>query len=235
MDDEPLALSQLTAYIEKVPFLSLVAACPDTFSAMQTMDESPVDAIFADINMPDLNGLEFIRSLSNPPLVVFTTAYSDYAIEGYKVNAVDYLLKPFSFEELLAAAQKVRHQYELIHPGSQQQETKEPSSFIYIKAGHAMNRLSTDSILYIEGLGEYVRIYTNTTDKPLTCLLSMRKIEEKLPKDSFLRVHKSYIVNMAKAISACRTSISFSADKYIPIGDAYRDAVFNYIDRYSLK
>lgn len=235
MDDEPLALSQLKAYAAKVPFLELVAACPDTYTAMQTMEETQVDAIFADINMPDLNGLEFIRSLSAPPLVVFTTAYSDYAIEGYKVNATDYLLKPYSFEEFLAAAQKVRRQYELLHQAETAQEGKPSDSFIYIKSDHRMNRVYTDSILYIEGMSEYVRIYTTTSDKPLTTLLPMRKIEESLPRDKFLRVHKSYIVNMAQATSACRTSIALTTDKFIPVGDAYREAVFKYIDRHSLK
>lgn len=230
-----MALSQLRSYIARVPFLELVAACPDTFAAMQVMDGTQVDAIFADINMPDLNGLEFIRSLSNPPLVVFTTAYSDYAVEGYKVNATDYLLKPFSFEEFLVASQKVRRQYELTHREEPKQDTKQHTEFIYIKADHRMNRIGTASILYVEGLGEYVRIYTNNSDKPITTLLSMRRIEETLSDDRFLRVHKSYIVNMARAESVCRTSISIGTDKFIPIGDAYRDTVFSYVERHSLK
>lgn len=230
-----MALSQLKTYIGKVPFLELVAACPDTFGAMQAMETNDVDAIFADINMPDLNGLEFIRSLDKRPLVVFTTAYSDYAIEGYKVNATDYLLKPFSFEEFLAAANKVRRQYDLTHPEKPAGDTEEARQFIYIKADHRMNRISTDSILYVEGMGEYVRIVTDNGDKPLTTLLSMRKIEDSLPQKDFLRIHKSYIVNMSKATSVCRTSISFGADRYIPIGDAYRDEVAKYIDRHALK
>lgn len=235
MDDEPLALSQLKAYVGRVPFLSLAAACPDTYSALQAMEETHVDAIFADINMPDLNGLELIRSLANPPLVVFTTAYSDYAIEGYKVNAVDYLLKPFSFDEFLAAAQKVRRQHELMHKESLPQSAEAAEPFIYVKSEHRMNRLATGSILFVEGMGEYVRVYADGLDRPLTALLSMRRIEEKLPRDCFLRVHKSYIVNMARATSVCRTSVNFGADRYIPIGEAYRDMVFKYIDQHALK
>lgn len=235
MDDEPLALSQLTAYIKRVPFLKLAAACPDTYSAMEAMDRCHVDAIFADINMPDLNGLDFIRSIANPPLVVFTTAYSDYAVEGYKVNATDYLLKPFSFDEFLAAATKVRRQHELLTAGNAPAMTEQQPGFIYIKSDHRMNRISTASILYIEGMSEYVRIYTTDSAKPLTALLSMRRIEESLPHDSFLRVHKSYIVNMAQAVSVCRTSISFGADTFVPIGDVYRDSITEYIDRHSLK
>lgn len=233
MDDEPLALSQLEAYVKRIPFLSLAAACPDTYSALQTMDKTHVDAIFADINMPDLNGLDFVRSLANPPLVVFTTAYSDYAVAGYKVNAVDYLLKPFSFDEFLAAAQKVRRQHELTHKeDSPQTESK---SFIYIKSEHRMNRLSTDSILFVEGMGEYVRVYADGLDRPMTALLSMHKIEEKLPRGRFLRIHKSYIVNMARVTSVCRTSVCFGTERYIPIGESYRDAVFKYIDQHALK
>lgn len=235
MDDEPLALGQLKAYISRVPFLELAAACPDTYSALQAMEETHVDAIFADINMPDLNGLEFIRSLSNPPLVVFTTAYSDYAIEGYKVNAVDYLLKPFSFDEFLKAAQKVRQRHELTRQDHYSHETVQQPTSIYIKSGHGMNRIDTASIIYIEGMGEYVRIHTTDSSKPLTALLSMHKIEDQLPHDIFLRVHKSYIANMAQATRVCRTSISFGSKRTIPIGDSCRSAVLRYIDCHSLK
>lgn len=235
MDDEPLALSQLKAYISRVPFLRLSAACPDTYSAMQALDDTHADAIFADINMPDLNGLEFIRSLSMPPLVVFTTAYSDYAIEGYKVNAIDYLLKPFSFDEFLRAANKLRQRHELTLQAAQAQAPTATPSFLYIKSARSMSRLDTATILYIEGMGEYVRIHIVGSPKPLTALLSMRKIESQLPQDTFLRVHKSYIANMAQATRVTHASISFGSGHTIPIGDACRSDVLAYIDNHSLK
>lgn len=235
MDDEPLALNQLTAYIKRVPYLDMVAACHDAYEANDVINREQVDAIFADINMPDLNGLEFIRSLSKPPLVVFTTAYSDYAIEGFRVNAIDYLMKPFSFDEFLSAAGKVQRQYELEHAAESAKVKVESPDFIYVRADHRMQRIGTDDILYIEGMSEYVRIYTATGQKPITTLLSMHKIEKTLPKDTFLRVHKSYIVNMSRIQSVNKTSILIDEDKYIVIGDAYRQDVSEYISRHALK
>lgn len=235
MDDEPLALGQLTKYIEKVPFLELVAACPDTFSAMKAMEQEHVDAIFADINMPDLNGLEFIRTLDNPPIVVFATAYSDYAIEGYKVNAADYLLKPYGFDDFMAAATKVKRAFELQQKVLSTGTTEPQNDFVYIRADHSMSRIDTASIVYIEGMGEYVRIYTNTSEHPHTALLSLRKIETTLPKTTFLRIHKSYIVNMSLVSSVTRTSVMIGKDRYLPIGDAYRDAVSAFVESHSLR
>lgn len=229
-----MALSQLKTYVQKVPFLELVAACPDTFSAMQTMEQQQVDAIFADISMPDLNGLEFIRSLDNPPIVVFATAYSDYAVAGYKVNAVDYLLKPYSFDEFVAAATKVKRTFELKQNNSVQPVADEPHDFIYVKSDHSMSRIDTSSIIYIEGMGEYVRIFTNTSDHPYTALLSLRKIEQSLPNSTFLRVHKSYIVNMSQLSSVTKTSIVFGRDSFVPIGEAYRANVQSFIENHSL-
>lgn len=234
MDDEPLALEQISAYIRKVPYLKLVAACPDAYDAMRIISEEDIDAVFADINMPDLNGLDFIRSLTKRPLVVFTTAYSDYAIEGYKVSAIDYLLKPFGFDEFLAAADKVRRQHELIASQKANEAKREPQEYIYIKVEHRMVRISTNAIRYIEGMSEYVRIYTDEAPKPLTTLLSMRKMEEALPQDAFLRVHKSYIVNMGKVKSVCKTSVQMDADTFIPVGDAYRPAFMEYVSSRAL-
>lgn len=235
MDDEPLALSQLKTYIEKVPFLELVAACPDTFSAMQTMEQERVDAIFADINMPDLNGLEFIRTLDNPPIVVFATAYSEYAIEGYKVNAADYLLKPYGFDDFMAAATKVKKVFELQQKAHSSQSAEAQKDFVYVKADHSMSRIDTASIVYIEGMGEYVRIYTKDSDRPHTALLSLRKIETTLPSSTFLRVHKSYIANMSLVSSVTRTSLMIGKNSYLPIGDAYRDAVTSFVESHSLR
>lgn len=234
MDDEPLALSQLKKYIEKVPFLELVEACPDTFSAMKAMESGDIDAIFADINMPDLNGLEFIRSLSDPPIVVFTTAYSEYAIEGYKVNAADYLLKPYGFDDFVAAATKVKRQYELLHQAPAQTLSEPQHDFMYIKTDHSMSRIETSNIMYIEGMGEYVRVHAKDSRLPITTLLSMRKAEQALQGGTFLRVHKSYIANMSLAVSVTRTSIKFGPDDFVPIGDAYKAVVTDFVERHAL-
>lgn len=235
IDDEPLALKQTSSYIQKMPFLELVAACPDAFSAMEVMGRTRIDAVFADINMPDLNGLDFIRSLENPPIVVFTTAYSDYAVAGYKVNAVDYLLKPYGFDDFFAAAAKVKRQFDLEHekPSAPAQDARQ--GFIYVKADHSMSRIDTSAILYIEGMGEYVRIYTTSSERPHTALLSMKKVEEKLAGGTFLRVHRSYIVNMSLLTSVNKASIFLGKDICIPIGDAYKAEVAAFVENHSLR
>lgn len=234
MDDEPLALEQLKSYILKVPYLQLVAACPDAYEAMKIINEEKIDAVFADINMPDLNGLDFIRSLKEPPLVVFTTAYSDYAIEGYKVDAIDYILKPFGLDEFLAAADKVRKQHELLTKNTTDTETKEFSPFLYIKTDHKMVRIDASEIRYVEGMSEYVRIYTDDSVKPVVTLLSMKKLEETLSDEMFMRVHKSYIVNMSKILSVTKTSIQMDKNTYIPVGDSYRERFIQYINARAL-
>lgn len=234
IDDEPLALQQIKSYIHKMPFMELVAACSDTFSAMEVMGRTHIDAIFADINMPDLNGLDFIRSLENSPLVVFTTAYSDYAIAGYKVNAVDYLLKPYGFDDFFAAATKVKKQFDLEHnePAAPAQEAQQ--GFIYVKSDHSMSRIDTSTILYIEAMGEYVRIYTTSSERPHTALLSMKKVEQTLAGGAFLRVHKSYIVNMSLLTSVNKSSIILGKDICIPIGYAYKTEVEAFVESHSL-
>lgn len=230
MDDEPLALEQLVAYIRKVPYLSLAAACQDAWEAMRAIEQGPVDAIFADINMPDLNGLEFLRSLVTRPIIVFTTAYSEYAIDGYKVNAVDFLLKPFSFDEFLNAADKVRRQHELQTAASGADQQQQGREVIYVKADYKMHRLDTADIIYVEAMSEYVRIYSAGAAKPLTALCSMKRMEELLPADRFLRIHKSYIVNMSLIKSLNKSSVQVTDEKFIPIGDAYRAGLLDFIN-----
>lgn len=234
VDDEPLALEQLKTYISKVPFLQLIAACPDAFEAMKVLGEKTVDVIFIDINMPGLNGLEFIRSLTEQPLVVFTTAYSEYAIEGYKVDAVDYLLKPFGMNDFQRAANKVKKQYDLL--ASEQLEIiSETDDILFLKSDYKIIKIDIQQIRYIEGMGEYLRIYTEKESKPFITLLSIKKLEEHLPKKCFIRIHRSYIVNINKIKEIARLRIIMDKNTYLPIGESYREKFFQFIQGKFLK
>ena len=170
IDDEPLALAQLSDYISRVPFLSLVKPCQDAFEAMKVLSDEDVDLIFVDINMPDLNGLDFIRSLISPPLVIFTTAYSEYAVDGFKLDAVDYLLKPFEFQDLLKAADKARKQFEykLLEQQSELGNASQvKGDSLFVKSDCRVVRIDINNIRYIEGMSEYVRIFVEGENKPV--------------------------------------------------------------------
>lgn len=229
IDDEPLALTQLAGYISRVPFLTLVASCRDAFEAIKVLSSEKVDLLFVDINMPDLNGLDFVRSLTERPQVVFTTAYSEYAVDGFKVDAVDYLLKPFSFQDLLQAADKVHKRLE--------QKTGDSGKIddsLFVKSNYRMTRIRLTDIKYIESMSEYVRIYVEGEDKPLMPLLSMRRLEKSLPPSRFMRVHRSYIVNLEKVTEIARMRIVFG-NTYIPIGELYKDKFLEYVNGRMMK
>jgi len=229
IDDEPLALQQLAAYIRKIPYFELVAECQSAHEAREVMDREPVDAIFCDINMPDLNGMEFVRQLAVRPVVVFTTAYSEYAIEGYKVDAVDYLLKPFGFNDFQRAAMKVKHQVvDVEAPRPAGRETQEEDS-IFIKTDYRMVRISISDIRYVEGMSEYLKLHLDSQPKPIVTLLSMKKMEEFLPQH-FMRIHRSYIVNLDKIIEVNKNRVILDADTYLPIGDNYKEQFQQYLD-----
>ncbi len=233
IDDEPLALSQLSGYIRRVPFLTLVKSCHDAFEAMKVLSEEEVDLIFVDINMPDLNGVDFVRSLVTNPLVVFTTAYSEYAVEGFKLDAVDYLLKPFEFQDLLKAADKARRQHEL-HLLEQQGEiggsSRIKGNCLFVKSDSRVVRMDLSSIKYIEGMSEYVHIFVEGEEKPVVTLTSLQKMEERLPTH-FLRVHRSYIVNLRKITEVSRLRIIFDKEVYIPVGENYKEKFMEYVDK----
>lgn len=238
IDDEPLALAQLVGYIQKVPYLELVARCRDAQEAMEALQAHDVDLMFVDINMPDLNGLDFVRSLTHAPKVIFTTAYSEYAIEGYKVDAVDYLLKPFGQRDLEAAADRARLRVE------QEQEAQgfvpQTSDSVIIQDGaffvkndYRITRVRLDDIKYVESMGEYVRIFIESQSRPVMPLLSMRRIEEVLPPDRFMRVHRSFLVNLSKVEEISRLHITFG-ETSIPIGDSYKQRFLDYINARSI-
>jgi two-component system, LytTR family, response regulator LytT len=228
IDDEPLALRLVSDYISKTPFLELAGSFDNPLDAIDFLSSQSVDLIFVDIQMPDLTGIEFARSLENAPKIVFTTAYEKYALEGFKLNAIDYLLKPFSYEEFLKAAQKARKQSEL--EASTLPLIEANSQFLFLKSEYKIRRINFNDILYIEGLKDYIKVFTTGEDKPVLSLNSMKSLEEKLPEDQFMRVHRSFIVNLNKISVIERSRIIFGKT-YIPISDQYKDKFQEYLDK----
>ena len=233
IDDEPLALQKLSSYVKKTPYLQLVGACQSALEAKEIMQKEWIDAIFIDINMPDLNGMEFVKQMDRPPMVVFTTAYSEYALEGFKVDAVDYLLKPFGLQDFLRAAQKVRHRYELENPATQSNPTEEAvgidADAMYLKSDYKTVRINISDIRYVEGMSEYLKIYLEGEKKPLIVLLSMKRLEERLPSNTFMRIHRSYIINLKKIREVNKNRVVLGEDAYLPIGDLYKETFNDYL------
>jgi len=238
VDDEPLALRQMVSYINKIPFLECVGEFQSANDAYAFLQEESADGMFCDINMPDLNGLDFIKSLAAPPLVVLTTAYSEYALDGYKLDVVDYLLKPFSLDDVKRAANKMKRQFDLVNgsntttTSSVSQEKKEKETAddtIFVKTDYKMVKISVKDIRYIEGMSEYLRIYMEDNPKPMTVLLSMTKMAESLPP-YFMRIHRSYIVNLNKIQEVNKNRVIMDKDTYLPIGDLYKDKFNEYVN-----
>jgi DNA-binding LytR/AlgR family response regulator len=223
IDDEPLALQQLVTYIKKVPFLELAAQCQSALEARRFLEHDTADAIFCDINMPDLNGMDFVKSLTAPPLVVFTTAYSEYAVEGFRVNAVDYLLKPFGLQDFMRAANRLRDRL-----APQPQDTSDDDT-LFLKTDYRMVKVAISAIRYVEGMSEYLKVWIDGEPKPIITLLSMKKLEERLP-DCFMRIHRSYIVNLTKIQEVNKNRVILDADTSLPIGDLYKEAFQAYLD-----
>ena len=227
IDDEPLALQQLVAYINKVPFLELAAQCQSALEARDFLEHDTADAIFCDINMPDLNGMDFVKSLATPPLIVFTTAYSEYAIEGFKVNAVDYLLKPFGLQDFQKAANRLKERLGQQSYSPSQEETSGES--LFLKTDYRIVKVSISDIRYIEGMSEYLKVWIEGEAKPIIALLSMKKMEERLPSH-FMRIHRSYIINLTKIQEVNKNRVIMDADTYLPIGDMYKEKFQSYIN-----
>ena len=226
IDDEPLALQQLVAYINKVPFLELADQCRSAIDARQYLANNTVDAIFCDINMPDLNGMEFVKTLEAPPLVVFTTAYSEYAVEGFKVNAVDYLLKPFGLQEFMRAANRIKERLE--GAGSAEAHAGGEDDSIFLKTDYRIVKVSISDIRYVESMSEYLKVWLEGQPKPIITLLSMKKMAERLP-DNFMRIHRSYIVALQHITSASRTNVLLDNGSSLPVGEMYRPAFAEFL------
>ena len=231
LDDEALALDLIEDNIRKVPFLELVKKCTGAFDAMEILKLEQVDLIFLDIQMPDLSGIQFLKSLKTKPLVIFTTAYEKYAIEGFELDVIDYLLKPFSFERFLKAVNKASEFLELknksISNGTQD-EIRSSHDFIFVKADYKLVKIDFTDILFIEGLKDYIKIFTG--EKPIITLMSMKLIEERLPAGEFVRVHRSFIVALKKIRFIQRNFIQIG-EREIPISDNYRDQLFSIINQ----
>ena len=228
IDDEPLALQQIATYINKVPFLELVAQCQSALEARQYLEQDTVDAIFCDINMPDLNGMDFVKSLATPPLIVFTTAYAEYAVEGFKVNAVDYLLKPFGLQDFQRAANRLKER-SLPPTPPKEESSSDTDDTIFLKTEYRIVKVNISNIRYIEAMSEYLKVYIEGDSKPIITLLSMKKMEERLP-EYFMRIHRSYIVNLKMIQEVNKNRIIMDKDTYLPIGDMYKDTFQQYLD-----
>lgn len=220
IDDEPLALSLLESYVERTSFLRLTGRFSNALSAMKHIADEKVDLIFLDIQMPEVNGMEFARIISSHTRVIFTTAFSEYALEGYKVSALDYLLKPFSFTDFLAASKKALNWFEMTENKPTEQLRQEKIG-IFVKSEYKLIHLLYDDLLYIEGLKDYVKIFTIQDSKPILSLMSLKSLEEQLPADRFMRVHRSYIIHKNKISSINKNRITI-AKKQIPIVETYR-------------
>lgn len=233
IDDEPLALRQLAAYIAKIPYLELAARFNNALEAQQWLASERVDLIFVDINMPDLSGVDFVRGLIDRPMVIFTTAYSEYAVEGFKLDAVDYLLKPFSFADFSRSAAKANSLYELRHNQRPPQESlsealPRDTEYLSVKADYKVTLVRISDIVYIESEGEYVRMHL-ADGSTITTLFRLKNMETTLPSDSFMRVHRSYIVNLRAIRSYIKGRIYLNDTEYVPIGENYKEAFQNYI------
>ena len=228
IDDEPLAAGLLESYARKTPYLQLVGTYNSAILAMKDLRESPVQLLFLDIQMPELSGIEFAKILPKDTRIIFTTAFPQYAVEGYKVNALDYLLKPISYDDFLKSTDKALEWFSII----QRQDAYRRDRFMFVKTDYKLQRVNLNDILFIEGLKDYVRFYLKNGEKVMS-LMSMKKLEEYQPRPEFLRTHRSYIVHMTETPLVDRFRIVFG-ENYIPISENYKDDVQNFFDIHTL-
>lgn len=228
VDDEPLALQLVTGYIKKTPGLELAGSFDNPQEALEFVINEKVDLIFIDIQMPDLTGIEFTRALTGGPKVVFTTAYEKYALEGFKLDVVDYLLKPFSYEEFLKAVGKAARLFRAEQ--GEQEKVESNSEFLFLKSDYKIRRINFNDILYIEGLKDYVKVYTAGEAKPVLSLITMKLLEAKLPQARFMRVHRSFIVNLERIETIERSRIVFGKT-YIPVSEQYKEKFQDFLDK----
>jgi DNA-binding LytR/AlgR family response regulator len=229
VDDENLALDLIEDNILKVPFLNLVKRCKNAFEAMEVLQSQDIDLVFLDIQMPGITGVQFLQTLTNSPMVIFVTAYKQYALEGYNLNVVDYLLKPIDFERFLKAVNKAAELYSLKQKLPENEGVKDTKvSTIFVNADYSLVKIKTEEITYIEGLKDYIKIHLNTSTKPIVTRMTMKSIEEKLPSSEFFRVHKSFIISLDKIESIRNLKIKIG-NAQIPISESYTEEFFKLI------
>ena len=241
IDDEPLALRQISNYISKIPFLSLDKSFSSAVTATEWLNDNSTDLIFVDINMPDLSGVEFVQSLQHPPMIIFTTAYAEYAIEGYKLEAIDYLLKPFGLKDITRAAEKAQSLHELrllrdkmmlessVEESQDVVADEENKEFISVRADHKTSLVKVSNIVYLESEGEYVRMHL-ADGRKLVTLFRLKNIASYLPASTFMRIHRSYIINLNYVSGYTKGRVYLDDDDYVPIGENYKEAFMRYIE-----
>jgi DNA-binding LytR/AlgR family response regulator len=229
VDDESLALDLLEDNIRKVPFLTLVKRCKNAFEAHEVVMKENIDLMFLDIQMPGISGVQFLQSISNPPLVIFITAYEQFALQGFNLDVVDYLLKPVSFDRFLKAANKAHEFFTLKNAAP----SNASSEYLFVNSEYNLVKINIRDIIYIEGLKDYIKIFIANATRPIITRLSMKSIEEKLPPDRFARVHKSFIIAIDKIISIRKGKISIN-NVHVPISEHYKENLYRFIDPKSL-
>ena len=229
IDDEPLALEQIGSYVQKTPFLELIATCKNAYEALDVLKEKEVDLMFIDIDMPDISGLDLVKSLVKKPQIIFTTAYSEYAFEGFQVDAIDYLLKPINYAAFLKAANKSKIWFEANSPEKAEQQPKSDRKEIFVKSNYKVVRILLADISYIESANEYIKIFLDNQEV-ITTFMRLKNIEELLPAGDFMRVHKSFIINLNKILAVDRNRIFIDKKKHIPVGEQYKEIFNKYMD-----
>ncbi|MDO7137499.1 LytR/AlgR family response regulator transcription factor [Algibacter lectus] len=230
IDDEPLAIDVVESYVQQVGGIEIVAKCTNPLEAIILLNKHQVDLVFLDIEMPNLTGIDLVKAIDNMPQFIFTTAYPEYALDGFNLNATDYLVKPIPFHRFLKAISRAKEKYELenkVVVSPQVTETAAPvavNNFIFVKSEYENIKINIDTIIYLQGLKDYIKIYTSDTQKPILTLSSFKDILDKLPPSKFIRVHKSYVVSI-EHIKAIQKSKILVADMRIPVGETYKDTV----------
>jgi DNA-binding LytR/AlgR family response regulator len=229
IDDEPSAIKILKDYVSSISEMELLESFTEPVKAVSFLNDNEVDLLFIDIQMPDLNGFELVSKLKNKPLLIFTTAYEQYALEGFKIDAIDYLLKPIDFDDFNKAANKAINWFHVKKQSAEKPLVKSNKNFLFIKSEYRIIRIELNDITYIEGINEYVKIHL-VTGKPIMTLMRMKNFEQQLPEDTFMRVHKSYIVNLTKVKTIERNTIIYDGGVVIPVGLQYKGQFQKYIE-----
>lgn len=230
IDDEPLAIDLLKAYVLQTPYLELVATFENPLAALDTIRTGGIDLLYLDINMPQITGLEFSKMIPSQTRIIFTTAYNQHALDGFRLNALDYLLKPINYTEFLDASNKALSWFGLIE-SSKDKSIGSNQPHIFVKSGYRMEKIDLDQVMYVENQKDYVKFHLEGTDEPISSLMSMQSLEEKLPSDKFMRVHRSFIVNLEKIKTIERNCIVFGKE-YIPVSDSYKERFMDFVNKY---